>query len=82
MASTGSAQLSTQCSTAGDPDTCAVMAPGCRWSASCFEQQCNPSDTWCLQRRSVLPVCAPMVKAMVEGSTSGPGQVRWGLGSF
>lgn len=78
-----SAELSKQCSTAGDSDTCDVMAPGCRWSASCYEQQCNPADSYCQQRRSALPVCAPLVKAMVEGSTTSVlGQVRGGWGGL
>ncbi|PRW57206.1 receptor for egg jelly precursor [Chlorella sorokiniana] len=76
MNDSASAELTQQCGTADDADTCAIMSPGCRWSASCYERQCTAGDSACLQHRAALPICAPLVKAMVENSTaSALGQV-------
>ena len=55
---------------APDPASCSTIA-GCRWSATCQRQQCGEQDYWCQQRSAALPICAPLVRAILPPGGGG-----------
>jgi hypothetical protein len=57
--------------TAPDSASCSTIT-GCRWSATCQQQQCGEQDYWCQQRKAALPVCGPLITALAPGGNGAP----------